>query len=137
MKIEKLLYLSLIFHFCYIHPTNFAEYFNAGIKAYQEKNYGIAIKQFQYALELDQDSIDAHYNLAFILKLYGNMEESLQHYRYVLSKKKDHCSAHIGFAQACLATGNYEEGWQELEWRMGCLQPHIKAINEYINNKYS
>lgn len=50
------------------------EYFNKGIKAYQNKDYENSIKNFTKSYELDPINIDALYNRAAILFETGNQE---------------------------------------------------------------
>jgi tetratricopeptide (TPR) repeat protein len=104
------------------------------VQSIQQKNYAQAIIQLKQALEINPNSIEAYYNLAYVLKLQGHMHETLPLYDLVLSKRPDHLYAHLGNAQACLATGNYIKGWEEFEWRMGSPQNYIQEFKNYVQS---
>src|SRR5581483_2932113 len=121
---------------CAYHP-NFIEFYNKGVELHKT-NPTQAINFFTKALEYDPDSIEAHYNVAYLLREAGKFSESLPHYEYILARSPQHAAAHLGRAIINLAFGNYAEGWPEFEWHLGSDSwQDSKILKELIRQNVS
>lgn len=128
----------IIFYFISLPALHheFPQLFNKGVELHKE-NPTKSIELFTHALQLEPSSIEAHYNLAFLLRLAGKWHESLPHYDFVLQQQPNHAAAHLGMAQIRLMNGDFELGWPELEWHIGELHEDTKMLKEYVINNYA
>lgn len=60
------------------------EYINAGWKLHTEGNDLDAEQQFNKALALDQESVEAHYGLGIVMKSQGNIEAMVTNFEIVI-----------------------------------------------------
>jgi tetratricopeptide (TPR) repeat protein len=59
------------------NPTSAEAHCNLGMGYYGDKRYEEAIKEFEAALKLDRNFLDAHYGLALALKASGEKKEAI------------------------------------------------------------
>lgn len=65
-------------------------HYNLGVSYTKEKNYEMAIDEYEKALSLNPDDTDTHYNLAIIYDdLRRNPKRAIEHYKKYLELKSD------------------------------------------------
>lgn len=111
-------FVIFVLNSCAAQHPSFIELYNQGV-ALHKSNPPKAIELFVRALEYEPDSIEAHYNAAFLLKEQGSLAKALPHYEFILSKQPNHAAAHLGRAIINLAFGKFDVGWPEFEWHLG------------------
>jgi len=65
------------------------QYFDAGIALYEEGRYNEAIQYFQYSIELDPNTWQAHQYLGAIYYSLGRHSEAIESYEKVLQQTND------------------------------------------------
>lgn len=130
MNSKKCAILALLIPFT-LHAQSF-DYLFEHAMAVHKQDRECALTLLNQALALNPQSVETHYNIAYLLKNAGRMHEALAHYAYVLEKEPYHTGAHIGKAQACLMLGDYAQGWNELEWRLGGPYAYTQELATYM-----
>lgn len=78
---------------------------NLGNVFLDDKDYDHAEMHYRKAIEIDTYDILAHYNLACLLQLKGNLDEAIGHYNLVVQIKPAFADAHNNLAMALKAKG--------------------------------
>ncbi|MCX5922293.1 MAG: hypothetical protein NTX86_03120 [Candidatus Dependentiae bacterium] len=118
------------------NAQNCVTLFNNAMRIYKEEpEHAVAL--LQGVIQQEPESLEAHYNTAYILKQTGNFAQALPYYEHVLTKQPGYVHAHIGAAQAHLAVGNYLQGWQDLEWHLGEPPAYTQEALTYLHSHYS
>lgn len=63
--------------------------YTAGVQAYRQGQYGVAINHFREAIRQNAGNTNAHYYLGLSLDHMGRKNEATQEYRYVIHKGKE------------------------------------------------
>ncbi len=71
-----------------------------GLSAFKRKEYEPAITLLRRALEISPGRAMYHHNLAVILSVTGNFEESHVHFRLAIQNKPDYAEAYFNFAKS-------------------------------------
>ncbi|HKZ70638.1 MAG TPA: tetratricopeptide repeat protein [Anaerolineales bacterium] len=80
------------------HPNNVEAQTNLGWGLYSKGRFDEAVKQFEKALALSRDFLDAHYGLALTHKKAGRSKEAIAAFEQasaILSKAEDHARAQM------------------------------------------
>lgn len=129
MKKNIVFFIFVACHTC--ATQSFTHLFNQAIAlhTYDPKT---AITLLQHALTLNPNSLEAQYNMAYLLKNTGQAEQALVYYNAVINAEPNNAQAHIGKAQACLITGDYIQGFKDLEWRLGGPYTYTHELAQYV-----
>jgi len=74
------------------------------------------------------------YNLAYVLKLQGKIEEAIPYYLQAIQLDPKLEVAYLGLAKSYLATGNFLKGWNYFEWRFLNAENHQnKNFYQHLN----
>lgn len=95
--------------------------------------YDEALMIYQKIFEMDTSIIGALYNIGYVLRRLGHINEAIQVYSKVLSVTPDNGCAHfaLGMAYLCRAASDEDwiNGWKEYEWRWSAYQEPQKQYN--------
>ncbi len=91
-------------------------HFKAGTKAYVERDYALAISEFQKSIEANPDHPAAYSNLGYLYFDSGDLEKALEYHRRALDIDASADLSHYGIALAYRDLGNKakaREHWTE------------------------
>jgi tetratricopeptide (TPR) repeat protein len=125
------MFLSVPAAFCQTNGVGGAEYHNQQGIAYfkqgfyhhtpknqaadAERNYGLAVREFQAAIAEDPFFTDAHRNLARLYYVKKNFDEAAKEYRRVTELRPGDLDAYVNLALSLVELGKFDEALQTLE----------------------
>jgi tetratricopeptide (TPR) repeat protein len=80
-----------------------------------ERNYAIAIKEFQAAIAKDPSLTDAHRNLARLRYVQKDFEDAAQEYKKVTELSPDDIDAYVNLALSLIELERFDEAIEALE----------------------
>ena len=83
--------------------------------AESERNYGLAIKEFQAAISRDSSFTDAHRNLARVYYVQKNFDGAAEEYKRVTELAPSDLDAYVNLALALIELQRLDEAIQALE----------------------
>jgi len=102
---------------------------NLGIAYDTTGMYREAFTEFEKALKLDQDYIEAHNNLAVIYDRSDRNEEAIGELREVLRLNPGYTEGHSNLAHVYTGMGQYDEAISELEKALSLDPDYVPAHN--------
>jgi len=122
---------------------------NLGYALYEKGNFGEAIEQYQIALNLKPDLVNARLNLGVAYHMKGFLDKAMEQYLYLLKLKPDFSEAHNNLGLAYMNKGwmdqaikhyqialtlnpNFAEAHHNLGAAYGNMGMFDKAIEEFI-----
>jgi len=102
---------------------------NLGIAYDTAGMYREALKEFEKALKLDPDYIEAHNNLAVIYDRMGRNEKAIGELREVLRLNPGYTEGHSNLAHVYTGMGRYDEAIFNLEKALGLDPEYAPAHN--------
>lgn len=84
------------------------KHFIRGLKAFFERNYDVAVKEYKKALEVDPFVPNIYVNLGSAYTKMGQIDEAYESFNIALRLNPDHATAHYGLAQLYKEHGNFE-----------------------------
>jgi Flp pilus assembly protein TadD len=99
-----------------LEPAQQIVSYNNGVKAMKKGNFKKAQKNFEKALELQEDFAEAHNNLAYCLRKQGkeNFEAALRHYNRALELKPELAEAYMYRGTLYFQSGELEKAKADL-----------------------
>ena len=82
-----------------------------------ERNYGLAVKEFQAAIAEDPFFTDAHRNLARLYYVKKNFDQAAKEYKRVTELSPSDLDAYVNLALSLVELGKFDEALQALEKR--------------------
>lgn len=83
--------------------------------AVAEGDLSAARRHFEQALELDPDSVEAHYGIGTVCHLLKDVTAAIDHFEEVRRIDPTHAGAAINLGALCIAQGRYQEAVQHLQ----------------------
>lgn len=118
-------------------PQNSRPYYNdLGNILYKQGKLEEAVKQYQIAIKLRPDFIEAYNNLGNVLLEMGRVEESATQYRTALKLRPDITDIRINLANLYLSMGQLDEATIELKTASE-LRPEDPAIHNDLAAVYA
>ncbi|SNZ13244.1 beta-barrel assembly-enhancing protease [Hydrogenobacter hydrogenophilus] len=109
--------------------------FYAGKKAYQQKNYSIALSHFMRAVELYHDNYEARLYIAYILAKEGNISQALRQVQTAYSIVPEVFSTNYVYGFVLFKMGRYSESVQRLERAKKFIPDHADTYY-YLGRDY-
>ena len=97
-------------------------HFNRGLKAYAEKRYPAAIREFRQVLAADPKNAPVRTNLGFIYFDQQRLGQALEQFGQALRHHPNHANAHYGIALTYAARGEYDRAIAHFQ-RYVALEP--------------
>jgi len=100
---------SLLTHTLACTSDNSIGHYNLGNALFQKGDVDEAITQYQKALQINPDYMEAHYNLGCALIQKGRMDEAIIQYQKALQINPDNAEVHYNLGCALLQKGRMDE----------------------------
>jgi tetratricopeptide (TPR) repeat protein len=119
-----------------INPKNPAAHINIGALHAIKKKFPEAIKEYEEALALDSDRVDALGSMAQVYLLQGNPKGAFQRVEQQLGKTKNQAGVYQLLGQLSMGTKEYAKGIEYLEKAID-LNPELLSAYFLIGNAYA
>jgi tetratricopeptide (TPR) repeat protein len=111
------------------NPEAWPAYNGLGVVLEGKGRISEAIEQYEQALQIDADYVDAHYNLGTVLGKTGRMSEAMEQYEEVLRLDPDYAEAHNNLGVALAKTGRIPEAMEQFEEALRLNPDYADARN--------
>jgi tetratricopeptide (TPR) repeat protein len=88
---------------------------NAGLEAYQKRDYATATKEFSEVTETNPDYAGGYYMLGLSQRSAGNLSPALASLRKAVELDPENASYKVGLGQALLQAGQYQDAYTTLK----------------------
>ena len=89
-------------------------YVKLGVEYMKKKKMGVALKNFERALEIDSGSSEAHNMIAVLFERLDKTELALKHFRKAISLRSTNANAQNNYGKILCSLGEYEKGEEHL-----------------------
>lgn len=109
---------------------------NLGLAYYKERTHPQdAVKEYQNALKLKSDYLDAHINLGNIYKDLGRLDEAVREYLMAIKLKSDDAAVHTNMGNTYKDLGRLDEAVREFQTAIK-LKPDDAITHTNLGNTY-
>ncbi len=102
-----------------------------GVRAFHRGNLKLALQNFERAVRLDRDFLDARKNLADLYVHTGRPEDAIPHLRYVLSRSSDDAEALLSLGSICVSLDWYGDAFYFFN-RVLAVDPSNETARELV-----
>ncbi len=88
---------------------------NAGLEAYNKRDYATAVKQFEEVTKTNPDYAGGYYMLGLSQRAAGNLSPALASLRKAIDLEPENASYKVGLGQALLQADQYQEAYTTLK----------------------
>jgi tetratricopeptide (TPR) repeat protein len=100
-----------------LNPADASAHYNLGLIHQQRKEFDEARARFQRAIDIDEDEIDAHYQLGRIARVQDRLAEAIKHFEPVVARAPQHAQHEVWreIGATYLAAGQFEDAREALD----------------------
>lgn len=102
-----------------------------GIRAFRKGNINLALQNFERAVRLNRDFLDARKNLADLYVQAGRPEDAIPHLWYILSRSSDDVEAYLSLGSICVSLGLYGDAFYFFN-RVLAVSPAHETARELV-----
>lgn len=112
--------------------TNPTDFFTLGTLFTESGDPISALEMFKQTEKLIPGNTSVLYNIAYVLKILGNIDASIEIYKKIITTDPSHQSAHLGLALTYLQKGDFKRGWQEHEFNLQRQQKYAPELRHLL-----
>ena len=108
---------------------------HVGWQSVQKGDYDEALRRFQIAIKLNENSAPGYYGIAYVYSIQGKFDDAIKFYREALKRDPLHADTYANLGYALMARERYPEALQMLEKAIeldpNCGDAYLHYANYY------